>query len=143
MHDSMIITYCFNFDDGKDKTYSLQLDRDTLDFSNSEVSDAPEWTKLSEYCPVALNLNSLTENFNTKVSHESIYVEVTTEDRTYKKRTTIEEALSSVMGIIMVTSVVPYWTICALWRVFRCLLQHLWKQLSIIKHVHIGTIFTQ
>lgn len=42
MHDPIIITYCFNFDDGKDKIFSLQLDRETLDFSNSEVNDAPE-----------------------------------------------------------------------------------------------------
>jgi len=41
------------------------------------------------------------------VSHESVFVSVTTEDRTYKKRTTIEEALSSLMGIIMATSGCP------------------------------------
>ncbi|MCK5497622.1 MAG: hypothetical protein KAI77_00385, partial [Gammaproteobacteria bacterium] len=78
MKDPIIITYCFNFDDGTDKTFSLQLDRETLDFANSEINDAPEWAKLSynkctncplseidnNYCPVALNLNNLTEKFN-------------------------------------------------------------------------------
>ena len=121
MKDPIIITYCFNFDNGIDKTFSLQLDRETLDFANSEINDAPEWAKLSynkctncplsendnNYCPVALNLNNLTENFNAVVSHESVFVSVTTEDRTYKKRTTIEEALSSLMGIIMATSGCP------------------------------------
>jgi len=121
MKDPIIITYCFNFDDGTDKTFSLQLDRETLDFANSEINDAPEWAKLSynkctncplseidnNYCPVALNLNNLTEKFNAVVSHESVFVSVTTEDRTYKKRTTIEEALSSLMGIIMATSGCP------------------------------------
>ena len=121
MKDPIIITYCFNFDNGIDKTFSLQLDRETLDFANSEINDAPEWAKLSynkctncplseidnNYCPVALNLNNLTEKFNAVVSHESVFVSVTTEDRTYKKRTTIEEALSSLMGIIMATSGCP------------------------------------
>jgi len=121
MKDPIIITYCFNFDDGIDKTFSLQLDRETLDFANSERNDAPEWAKLSynkctncplseidnNYCPVALNLNNLTKKFNAVVSHESVFVSVTTEDRTYKKRTTIEEALSSLMGIIMATSGCP------------------------------------
>ena len=121
MHDPIIITYCFDFDDGIDKTFSLQLDRETLEFANSEINDAPEWARLSynkctncplseddnEYCPVALNLSNLTEKFNTVVSHESVFVSVTTEDRTYKKRTTIEEALSSLMGLIMATSGCP------------------------------------
>jgi len=121
MKDPIVITYCFNFDDGTDKTFSLQLDRETLDFANSEINDAPEWAELSynkctncplseidnKYCPVALNLNNLTEKFNAVVSHESVFVSVTTEDRTYKKRTTIEEALSSLMGIIMATSGCP------------------------------------
>ncbi len=121
MKDPIIITYCFNFDNGIDKTFSLQLDRETLDFANSEINDAPEWAKLSynkctncplseidnNYCPVALNLNNLTEKFNAVVSHESVFVSVTTEDRTYKKRTTIDEALSSLMGIIMATSGCP------------------------------------
>ena len=42
MHDPIIIIYCFNFDDGKDKTFTLHLDRETLNFSNSGVNDAPE-----------------------------------------------------------------------------------------------------
>ncbi len=121
MNDPIIITYCFNFDNGIDKTFSLQLDRETLDFVNSEINDAPDWAKLSynkctncplsendnNYCPVALNLTNLTEKFNAVVSHESVFVSVTTEDRTYKKRTTIEEALSSLMGVIMATSGCP------------------------------------
>ena len=121
MNDPIVITYCFNFDDGRDKTFSLQLDRETLDFTSGEINDVPEWSKLSynkctncplseidnENCPVALNLNNLTEKFNTVASHESVFVSVTTEDRTYKKRTTIEEALSSLMGIIMATSGCP------------------------------------
>jgi len=121
MNDPIIITYCFNFDNGIDKTFSVQLDRETLDFVNSEINDAPDWAKLSynkctncplsendnNYCPVALNLTNLTEKFNAVVSHESVFVSVTTEDRTYRKRTTIEEALSSLMGVIMATSGCP------------------------------------
>ena len=121
MNDPIIITYCFNFDDGRDKTFSLKLDRETLTFAYSEINDAPEWAKLSynkctncplseidnDYCPVALNLNNLTEEFNTVVSHESVSVSVTTEDRTYNKKTTIDQALSSLMGIIMATSGCP------------------------------------
>ena len=111
MKDPIIITYCFNFDNGIDKTFSLQLDRETLDFVNSEITDAPEWVKLSynkctncplseadnKYCPVAYNLKHLTKKFSTILSHENVFVSVITEERTYKKRTTIEEAFSSLM----------------------------------------------
>jgi len=121
MSDPIKITYCFVFDDGRDKTFLIQLDRDTLNFINGEVNDAPEWANLSynkckncplsetdnKYCPVAFNLKHLTEKFSTILSHENVFVSVITEDRTYKKRTTIEEALSSLMGIIMVTSGCP------------------------------------
>ncbi len=121
MNDPIVITYCFNFDDGRDKTFSLQLDRETLDCSSGDDNDVPEWANLSykkctncplsendnKYCPVALNLNNLTEKFFSIYSHERVFVVVTTEDRTYKKRTTVEEALGSLMGIIMVTSGCP------------------------------------
>jgi hypothetical protein len=121
MNDPIVITYCFNFEDGKDETFVIRLDRETLDFTDVEVNDVPEWAELSynkctncplsetdnKYCPVALNLNHLTERFSTIFSHESVSVSVTTEDRTYKKKTTIEEALSALMGLVMVTSGCP------------------------------------
>ena len=121
MGEPIRITYCFDFDDGRDKTFLIQLDSKTLNFLNGEIKDVPEWANLSyhkctncplseadnKYCPVAYNLKHLTEKFSTILSHENVFVSVITEERTYKKRTTIEEALSSLMGIIMVTSGCP------------------------------------
>ncbi len=121
MDNYIEITYCFDFDDGRDKTVLIKLERETLNFINNNTEDIPEWANLSyhkckncplsesesEHCPVAVNLKCLTEKFSSIQSHENVFVSVTTEDRTYKKRTTIEEALSSLMGIIMVTSGCP------------------------------------
>lgn len=121
MSDSVKISYCFDFDNGRDITYLVQLDRDTLQYLNEESIDAPEWADLpykkctncplseaeNKYCPVAKNLVYLTQKFSDVVSHENVSVSVTTEDRTYKKRTTIDEALSSLLGLIMVTSGCP------------------------------------
>jgi len=42
MSDPIVITYCFNFDNGIDKTFSLKLDRETLDCSSGDVNDVPE-----------------------------------------------------------------------------------------------------
>jgi len=121
MIDPIVITYCFNFEDGKDETFVIRLDRETLDITDVDVDDIPEWAELSynkcrncplseidnKHCPVALNLVHLTERFSTVLSHESVSVSVTTEDRTYKKRTTVEEGLSGLMGLVMVTSGCP------------------------------------
>lgn len=121
MPDPITITYNFDFEDGRDKTFLIRLDRETLDFINKESEDVPEWANLTyhqckncplsesenKYCPVAYNLKELTGKFSAILSHENVFVSVTTEDRTYKKKTTIEEALSSLMGIIMATSGCP------------------------------------
>ena len=121
MADPIKITYCFDFDNGRDITYLVQLDRGTLHIINEEIEGTPEWVDLTykkctncplseadnNYCPVALNLVQVTRKFSDVISHEKVFVSVTTEERTYKKRTTVEEALSSLMGIIMVTSGCP------------------------------------
>ena len=121
MAEPFKITYSFDFDDGRNKTFQIQLDRENLNFISNEETDSPEWARLTyhkckncplseaehKYCPVANNLKYLTERFSNIHSHENTFVSVTTEDRTYKKRTTVEEALGSLMGIIMVTSGCP------------------------------------
>ena len=121
MSDPICITYSFDFDDGRDKTFVIKLDRESLNYLNDMDNGAPDWADLTyqqcsncplsqtghKYCPVAYNLVNLTEKFSSIQSHENVFVSVVTEDRTYKKRTTIDEALSSLMGIIMVTSGCP------------------------------------
>jgi hypothetical protein len=121
MADPIKITYCFDFDNGRDITYLVRLDRGTLHLISEEIEDTPEWVDLSykkctncplsetdnKYCPVALNVVHITKKFSDVISHKKVFISVTTEERTYKKRTTVEEALSSLMGIIMVTSGCP------------------------------------
>ena len=121
MSEPIKIIYCFDFDDGRDITYLVRLERDRLGIINNEINYPPEWVNLSykkckncplseadtRHCPVALNLVHIAERFSDVISHEKVFVTVTTEERTYKKRTTVEEALSSLMGIIMVTSGCP------------------------------------
>jgi len=121
MGDPLIITYCFDFDSGRAITYQVYLDRDTLNLLNGDVQEVPAWTEISykqcricplskndtRTCPVAQNLVHVTKKFSNVVSHETVSISVTTQDRTYKKRTTIDEGLSSLMGVIMVTSGCP------------------------------------
>jgi len=121
MSEPVEITYCFDFDSGKDITCKIQLDREKLNLISDEIVEPPEWVALSyhkctncplsesdhKHCPVALNLVHIINKFSEIISHENISVSVMTEDRTYKKRTSVQEALSSLMGIVMVTSGCP------------------------------------
>ena len=121
MNEPIKITYCFDFDNGTDKTFIVNLDNQYLNYINEFTGDSPDWANLSykkctncplsetdnQYCPVAKNLVPVTEKFSNISSHENVFVTVTTEERTYKKRTTIDEGLGSLMGVIMVTSGCP------------------------------------
>ena len=118
--DVIRITYKFQTDDGKEKVFDTVLDGKSLALLNNAPPQPPAWTKLAfnqcencplgsetEYCPVAVNLSSLIEAFKYSTSYETMFVVVDTPERSYAKQTTIQNALSSIMGIYMVTSDCP------------------------------------
>lgn len=111
--------YKFVFDNGEQKEFEIQLDATTLDLA-SQKNEGPEWTRLKysqcencplgqdvEYCPVALNLSHVVETFKDSISFERAVVTVETAERNYTKDTTLQKGLSSLVGVIMVTSGCP------------------------------------
>ena len=118
--DVIRILYKFQSEDGSEKVFETILDGKTLELRNNLSPHLPGWTKLSfnqcencpvasdvEHCPVAANLSSLIEAFKFSTSYESVFVVVETPDRSYAKQTTVQNALSSLMGIYMVASNCP------------------------------------
>lgn len=116
----MHIRYQFEFKDGQQKCFDIQLDPSTLAVIPMELSEKPAWTELSynqcsncplgedvQYCPVALNLSSFVRIFEDSASYEEAHVTVTTKERTYSKQTTLQKGLSGMLGIYMVTSNCP------------------------------------
>jgi hypothetical protein len=114
------ILYKFQSDDGSEKEFDTILDGKTLELKNNPPPHLPAWTKLSfnqcencplgaevEHCPVAANLAGLIDAFKFATSYESVFVVVETPERSYAKQTTVQNALSSLMGIYMVTSHCP------------------------------------
>lgn len=115
------ITYSFRFEDGSVKTFDILLSRDTLALIAEKNPDPPSWTELNNnkcancsldenlnrYCPIAFNLADIVREFKDYFSYENVFVTVTTEERSYAKNTTIQTGLSSLIGIIMVTSGCP------------------------------------
>ncbi len=113
--------YKFRFNDGTEKELRVRLDRKTLGLLRSERDACPEWAELNffkcpnctlseglhKFCPVVKNFTDIVELFGSSISYEKVDVSVITEEREYFKHTALQEALSSLIGIYMVTSGCP------------------------------------
>jgi len=64
----------------------------------------------SAYCPIALNISEIVDEFKSMISWGKSTVYCKTPERTYMKETSIMEGLSSILGIIMATSECPVMT---------------------------------
>jgi hypothetical protein len=118
---SMTFLYTFKFEDGNEESFGVQLDRKTLDLLPEPQDHYPAWTALEHHqcpncpldpathprCPIAANMVELSGFFSDSISYDETEVEIITEDRHYLKRTSIQQAVSSLMGIYMVTSGCP------------------------------------
>lgn len=118
-----IITYVykFGFRDGTEKEFRIKIDSRSLELIPERERDLPEWTELhfsqcpncpldeekSRFCPVAGNIAEVVDFFKGMFSYEEVDVSIETEARTYFKHTSVQNGLSSMIGIYMVTSGCP------------------------------------
>ena len=114
--------YKFVFEDGKSSQFDLSLDPDTLLMQRDIPKPYPEWTslefeqcphcpldtRLESHCPVALNILAPVTTFKESISYEKADVYIASPDRRYMKPTTIQEGLSSLVGLCMASSGCPY-----------------------------------
>ncbi len=113
------IRYVFQFETGEKKQFDVILDAKTLEVIQSPLPSNPAWTKLEyqqcencplkniEFCPVAVNIAHLIEDFKFSTSYDKARVHVETPDRTYVRDTSVQNGLSAILGIYMVTSGCP------------------------------------
>ncbi len=120
-HDTTLLyRYTFQFEDGTVKQFETRLDARILELLPQRELPKPEWTKLKycqcencplgdevEYCPVAVNLSELVETFKDFTSYVGTRVVVKAPERTYEEETTLQQGLSSIVGLYMVTSNCP------------------------------------
>jgi hypothetical protein len=113
--------YKITLSDNSVKEFRIELDPLTLGLLTQRKEPLPQWTLLDykkcpvcplaenseARCPVAVNLVEPLEYFKKSISYEQVEVEILTELRTYKKQTDLQHALSSMIGIYMVTSGCP------------------------------------
>jgi hypothetical protein len=123
MTDSLFIRYRFDLPDGSAKTLELTFDASDFRMQKAAGIEAPFWTELgfsrcancpleelkNTHCPVALQMAPAIEPLKALVSFDVIGVTVTQAERTIYARTTAQQAMSSVLGLIMATAGCP-WT---------------------------------
>ncbi len=121
MENDLNITFTFSFANGTRKVFPLVLDKTDLSLRSKKAADLPLWVILNyhqcencpldasrnEYCPVAVNIAGIVEEFKDFVSHEKARVTVAVEERIYAKDTTVQQGLTPLLGIIMTTTGCP------------------------------------
>jgi hypothetical protein len=123
MTEALRIGYRFDLPDGSKK--QVDLDFSALDFrlKNPVPADPPFWTELKfnqcancplstaehTHCPAALHMAPVVESLKALVSFDTVGVTVVRAERTVHAEMAAQQAMSSVLGLIMATSGCP-WT---------------------------------
>jgi hypothetical protein len=113
--------FAFLFNDGKEKRVKVRIDEKTLNIIRPAIKVPPKWTEISnfmcphcpidkakfKYCPLAVNLNDVISDFKEFHSYDEVEVTIRTNARTYYKKTSLQNALGSLLGIVMVANDCP------------------------------------
>jgi hypothetical protein len=109
------VTYHFQFPDGQRE--SLRVGSEP----GEQKDDLPPWTELgfhqcpncplssasTKRCPMAVSFVPLVDLFARLRSHEEVTVQVQSSERTVGKRTSVQVALRSLMGLLSASSACP------------------------------------
>ncbi len=113
--------FSFLFKDGKEKRIKVRIDEKTLNIIRPEIKVPPKWTEISsfkcpncpidkekfKYCPLTVSLNDVISDFKEFHSYDEVEVTIMTQTRTYYKKTSLQNALGSLLGIVMVANDCP------------------------------------
>ena len=123
MSEALTIIYRFDLPDGSAKTLEFAFDAVDFKMLKAPPDPPPFWTELAfsrcancpldeglnPHCPAALQLASALEPLSELVSFDAVGVTVTQAERTVYAQTSAQQAMSSVIGLVMATSGCP-WT---------------------------------
>jgi len=119
--DPVVFRYQFRFEDGKKDDFTIHLDPQTLEYLPGKSLRGDDWTRLEflqcencplkvehhPHCPAALSVEDMVKAFRERFSYDKAEVTLYTEERIYFKNTTVQKGLSSIMGILLVSSGCP------------------------------------
>ncbi len=121
MEETIEINYSYKFQDKLQIDFPITLCNKTLSLLHTASEEPPLWAELCfnrcnvcpldpekfKHCPIAVNLVPVVNAFKDFYSYETTQVIVTTRERTYSKTVPVQEGLSALTGVIMVTSGCP------------------------------------
>ncbi len=116
------IEYIFHFESGTEERFGFCFDAQSMEPAPAGLKDMPEWTRLDFHqcphcpltvgthaqCPPAAQLSEVFPRLGALPSYETTLLEVITEERTITQKTTLQNAMRSLIGLIMGTSDCPY-----------------------------------
>ncbi len=123
MSEPQRIRYRFDLPDGSQRSLDFTFDPRDFRLSNAPPAAAPFWAELKfnqcancplnaaehRHCPAALQMVRAIEPLEAMVSFDTVGVTVIQEERTIYAETSAQQAMSSVLGLIMATAGCP-WT---------------------------------
>lgn len=120
--DTIKIRYSFKLGKEVTETFDLRLDAQTLELKTDSPEVLPAWTNLDFHqcphcpldieffpnCPVAVNLVNILDRFDSLFSYNHTHLIVTTKNRMVSQVTTVQEAVGSLLGLVMAGSNCPH-----------------------------------
>lgn len=116
------IIYRFEFSAENTREFTVNIDTNGNAIQEILSVELPEWTDLGfakcshcplqdfehAKCPLAVQIVQAIEAFQAVISFDHVCLSVVTEERTITQSTSVQRALSSLMGLLMATSGCPY-----------------------------------
>lgn len=115
------LTYRFALPDSRERVFHLEFDHDSAELTSSPGDQPPAWTELGfnqckdcpldaaqvKHCPAARHLAGVIDGFTDLVSYDQVRVTVESEERAVVATLSAQQALASLMGLIMASSGCP------------------------------------
>jgi hypothetical protein len=120
--ESVDISYRIKLSEDLVEVFDYELDGSTFEIISAvEIAEPPKWTELGfrqcshcpldanehKHCPVALQLHDIVQRFHETRSIDEIELVVVTEQRTVTKVTALQNAISSLLGLVFPISGCP------------------------------------
>ena len=119
--ETLTITYSLRFGNETEKKLQIVLDKQSMEIVKPERNDFPKWTLLSnhkceicpldsdihKYCPTAISIIGIVDEFSDVISYEVVETHVETEERIYSRKGAAQETLRSIVGVCMAASGCP------------------------------------
>jgi len=104
------------------ESFDLELDSQKIELIGELPDTLPSWVNLDfcqcphcplsiqthPYCPLIANTVTIVKRFEHMLSYDEIHLKVITEERVISQDTTIQRAISSLLGVVSATSGCPH-----------------------------------